>query len=153
MVVPSVKYETLFDIPPDRAWAFLTALRFYPVWMEDVVSIQAVSTPVVAAGTTFVLARRKRHDQEAWIVADWEPQRHVRLVEFRRGTYLTFDLEAHEAGTRVQIEYGLPASRGLLGRLLPPIGLQRAIEHMVEQLTEMFVLNQDIKLLYGMGDE
>jgi uncharacterized protein YndB with AHSA1/START domain len=151
--VPSVRRELLLDAPPDRVWAFLTAPRFYPIWMGDVVLVQAVSTPVVAAGTTFVMARRGRHDQESWIVAEWEPPRHVRLVEFRRGTYLIFDLDARDASTRLQIEYGLPASRGLLGRMMPPVGLQRAVERMTERLTEIYTLNQDIKLLYGMGDE
>lgn len=151
--MPLVTRETLLDIPRERAWAFLTAPRFYPVWIEDIVSVQAISTPVVAAGTTFALARRGRHDQEAWIVVEWEPLRHARLVEYRRGTYLIFDLEAQAERTRVQIEYGQPASRGLLSRLMPPSGLQRAVERMIPRLHEIFALNQDIKLLYGMGDE
>lgn len=151
--MPSVQRETLLDIPSDRAWVFLTTPRFYPVWIEDIASVQAISTPVIAAGTTFALARRGRHDQEAWIVAEWEPPRHVRLVEYRRGTYLIFDLEAQAERTRLQIEYGQPASRGLLGRLMPPLALQRAVERMIPRLHEVFVFNQDIKLLYGMGDE
>ena len=151
--MPSIQRELLLHASADRAWAFLTAPRFYPVWMEDVASVQAISTPVVGPGTTFVVTRRGRHDQEGWIVADWEPPRRVRLVEYRRGTFLIFTLQPRPEGSRLQIEHGGPPGRGLLGRLMPPLRTERTVERMLARLADLFTLNQDIKLLYGMGDE
>jgi uncharacterized protein YndB with AHSA1/START domain len=153
MVVPSIQRELLLNAPQDRVWAFLTTPRFYPIWMEDVVSVQAISTAVIGPGTTFVLARRRRHAQESWIVADWEPPRRLRLAEYRLGTSLIFVLEPQAEGTRLWLEHSVPPSRGLLGRLMPPVRLQRTVEHMLARLAELFTFNQDIKLLYGMGDE
>ncbi len=151
--MPSIQRELLLNAPQDRVWAFLTAPRFYPVWMKDVLSVQAISTPVIGPGTTFVLARRRRHAQESWIVADWEPPRRLRLVEYRLGTSLIFVLEPQPEGTRLWLEHGVSPSRGLLGRLMPPVRLQHTVEHMLARLAELFTFNQDIKLLYGMGDE
>jgi hypothetical protein len=36
---------------------------------------------------------------------------------------------------------------------MPPVRLQHTVEHMLARLAELFTFNQDIKLLYGMGDE
>ena len=86
-------------------------------------------------------------------MADWEPPRHLRLVEYRLGTSLIFVLEPQPEGTRLWLEHGVSPSRGLLDRLMPPVRLQHTVEHMLARLAELFTFNQDIKLLYGMGDE
>ena len=151
--MPTITHEQVLNAPTERVWEFITALRYLPVWMADVTSVREISTPQTAAGTTWSMVRRGRHNLESWIVADWEPPRRMRLAEYRRDIQLTLRLEPDTDGTRLSIEYEWPSNRGLLDRLLPPTGHRHALERSLARLKELIDLNQDIKLLYGMCHE
>lgn len=150
--MPSVHQATLLNATPERVWAWLAAPRFYPLWMDGVAAA-AVSTVEVGPGTTFTIVREQRQAEEAWIVAEWDLPRRMRLAAYRTDLQLIFRLEATPDGTHLVIEQAWPASRGLLSRLVPPRSQQRGLERTVSRLREIFALNQDIKLLHGMGDE
>ena len=150
--MPAITQAQLLNAPVERVWEFVTALRYLPVWLADVNSVREISTPQTGAGTTWHMRRRGRHDDESWIVADWDPPRRVRLAEYRRDIQLVLQMEPDAEGTRLSMEYAWP-SRGLLDRLLSPAGRRRMLERSLARLKELIDLNQDIKLLYGMGDE
>ncbi|MDQ5850850.1 MAG: SRPBCC family protein [Chloroflexota bacterium] len=151
--MPTIRQTEVLNAPPERVWEFVTALRYLPVWMADVAAVREISTPQTAAGTTYTLVRRGRRDPETWIVADWEPPRRVRLSEVRRHIQLVLELEPDAQGTRLSMQQEWPSNRGLLDRLLPPTARRQALERSLARLKELVALNQDIKLLYGMGDE
>ena len=150
--MPAITQEQLLNAPVERVWEFVTAVRYLPVWLADVTSVREISTPQTGAGTTWRMRRRGRHDDESWIVADWDPPRRVRLAEYRRDIQLILRIEPDSEGTRITIEYAWP-SRGLIDHLLPPAGRRHMLERSLARLKELIDLNQDIKLLYGMGDE
>ena len=151
--MPAIQHEVVLNAPPERLWEFLTALRYHPLWMADVASVQAISTPETAAGTTYTVMRRGRHGPESWIVGELDPGRFLRLSEYRRDVHLRFRLEPLGEGTRLHVEYAWPSRGGLLDRLLPRAAQQRTLVRSLARLKELVALNQDIKLLYGMGDE
>ena len=149
----AVSHEQQVNAAPARVWEFITALRYLPVWMDGVTSVRAISDPSGSAGTTFTIIRRGRHEDESWIVAEYEPPRQVRLVEYRRNHELILLLQPDPVGTCLRMEYTWPSTRGILDRILRPTTQQQMVERSLARLREMFSLNQDIKLIYGMGDE
>ena len=151
--MPTIQDEVVLNAPPGRLWEFPTALRYHPLWMADVSSLQAISTSETVAGTTYTVMRRGRHGPESWIVAELDPARFLRLSEYRRDVHLRFRLEPLGEGTRLNVEYAWPSRGSLLDRLLPQAAQQRMLERSLARLKELVTLNQDIKLLYGMGDE
>ena len=151
--MPAIRQTEVLNAPPERVWAFVTTPRYLPVWMAGVTAVREISTTETAAGTTFTMTRRGRHDPEMWIVADWVPPRRVRLSEIRRDIQLVLELEPDAQGTRLSMQQEWPSNRGLLDRLLPPTARRQALERSLARLKELVALNQDIKLLYGMGDE
>ncbi len=151
--MPSVQQAIVVNATPERVWTWLAAPRFYGVWMDGVAAVPAVSTVEMGPGTTFTIIREQRHAEEAWIVAEWDLLRRMRLTAYRTDRQLIFQLEAAPDGTHLVIEQAWPASRGILSRLVPPRSQQRGLERTVSRLRAVFALNQDIKLLHGMGDE
>jgi hypothetical protein len=148
----SVQQVVTLNATAERVWAWLVAPRFYPVWMDQVQAVRDISTPEVGPGTTFVLTRRGRHSPEDWIFAEWQYPDHLRLAEYRGKRQIVFHLEGAATETHLALEHEW-SSRGLLPALVPSWGKQRSIARTAERLRELFALNQDIKLLYGMGDE
>jgi hypothetical protein len=121
--------------------------------MDGVVSVQAIGDPRASAGTTFNASRRDRHQDESWIVAEYEAPHRMCLVEYRRNREIMLLLQPERDGTRLSMRYTWPSERGILDRILRPTAQQQMVERSLARLQEMFSLNQDIKLLYGMGDE
>ncbi len=151
--MPGVTQNVFLNAAPERLWDFITALRYLPSWMVDIAAVRDISTPQIAAGTTFTLVRRRRHDPEEWIVADWKPPRRLRLVEYRRGMELIVEMEPVENGTRLSLHVDAGKPHGLFAHLLPSASRRRTLQASLARLQELVALNGDIKLLHGMGDE
>src|SRR3954451_6402422 len=147
----TVTHSVELNAPVERVWAFVTALRYLPAWLDGWSAVREISTPATAAGTTMVVNRGRRHDHEDWIVAEWHPPGHLRLTEYRPDIQLVMELTPSGAGTHLTLHYTWPA-RGL-DRLFTATGQRQALQHSLAKLRQMVVLNQDIKLLHGMGDE
>ncbi len=151
--MPEVRQEVLLNALPGRVWEFITTIRYLPRWMDGIASVQAISDPRTTAGTTFTAVRRLQHGDEAWLVAEWEPPHRLRLIELRLKREMLLLLEERGSDTRLQMIYTWPGSRGLLDRLLPPTAQRQMVARSLQNLKELVALNQDLKLLYGMGDE
>jgi uncharacterized protein YndB with AHSA1/START domain len=52
IAMPTVDHDILLQAPPDRIWAFITALRYLPLWLVAVEAVQSISTAQTQAGTT-----------------------------------------------------------------------------------------------------
>jgi len=151
--MPSIQQATVLNATPERVWAWLAAPRFYGAWMDGVATARAVSSGEVGPGTTFTIVWEHRQLEEAWIVAEWDLLRRMRLTAYRTDRQFIFQLETVPDGAHLVIEQAWPVSRGILSRLAPPRSQQRGLERTVSRLRAIFALNQDIKLLHGMGDE
>ncbi len=151
--MPTVKAEVVIDAPHERVWEFVTALRYLQVWMDDVEAVSGMSAPEPAAGTTFSVTRRGRRDAESWTVVDWSPPNRMRVTDDGRPTQIAVNLEPDDNRTRVSLLWESSAWRGSVPRLLPAFGQRQAPERSLARLKELIDLNQDIKLLHGMGDE
>ena len=151
--MPTVSHHVLLNAPRERVWAFVTALRYLPLWMVDIATVEGISTTETTAGTTYSVVPRGSHHPEAWIVAEWNPPRQMRWTEYRRRIDLEFELENEGQDTRLRVGRTWPSRNGILDRLLPPRSQQQTLERSLARLQELVALNQDIKLLHGMGDE
>lgn len=151
--MPTIKQQVSLNAHPRRVWDFITALRYLPVWMDGLASVQAISDPQAAAGTSFTALRRGSHTDESWLVADWEAPRRLRLIEYHRNLEFILELEPDRSGTRLSLRYTWPSRRGILDRLFAPKAEQQMVERTLARLQEAISLNRDIKLLQGMGDE
>ncbi len=149
----TVKQEVFLNALPGRVWQFITALRYLPQWLDGVASVQAISDPWTSAGTTFSALRRGGRQDESWLVAEWEAPHRLRLLEYRRKREFIFLLSLDRDGTRLSMQYNWPSERGLLGRLLPATAQRQMVTRSLARLQEIIKLNQDLKLLHGMGDE
>jgi len=149
----TVEAERTLYAPVNRVWALITTLRYLQVWFSDIAAVQAISTAQTQAGTRFELLRRGQRDAEQWIVAEWEPEQYVRLTAYHRDVHLNFRLKAEGANTQLKLEHAYPNALGIVGRLLPPTRQKALLQVSLNRLHELITLNQDIKLLYGMGDE
>ena len=150
--MPVVQVDVSIGAAPDRVWAFVTALRYLPLWLEDVAAVQTISTAQTQAGTTFELAR-SRGRVEPWIVLDWEPPRSCRLTEYHQDLHLRLRCAPTTAGTQLSAAWEWPAPRGLLQRLRSTAPQRQMLQRSLQRLTALFDLNRDIRLLHGMGDE
>jgi hypothetical protein len=151
--MPTVSHEQQVNAAPARVWEFVTALRYLPVWMDGIVSVRSIGDAGGSAGTTFTIVRRGHHEDESWIVAEYEAPRRIRMVEYRRDHDLILLLLPDPVGTRLRMKYTWPSARGILDRILRPTAQEQMVARSLARLREMFSLNQDIKLIYGMGDE
>jgi uncharacterized protein YndB with AHSA1/START domain len=147
-----VELDITIHASPDRVWAFVTALRYLPLWLEDVAAVQAISTAQTQAGTTFEMVRT-RGQVESWIVLDWEPPRACRLTEYHQDTHLRLRCAPVKAGTQLSAHWEWRASRGLIQRLRSNAPQRQMLERSVGRLAALFDLNRDIRLLHGVGDE
>ncbi len=148
-----VRHEVTLNALPGRVWEFITTIRHLPLWLDGIASVQAISDPQTSAGTTFTAVRRGHYDDEAWLVAEWEPPHRLRLIEYRRKQEILVLLSETREGARLNMRYIWPREWGLLDRILPPRAQRQMIERALAKLKEIVCLNQDIKLLHGMGDE
>ncbi len=151
--MPTVNQEILLNTHPRRVWEFITALRYLPTWMDGLASVQAISDPQTTAGTSFTALRRGSHADESWLVAEWEAPRRLRLIEYHRNLEFILELEPDRGGTRLTMRYSWPSRRGVLDRLFAPRAQQQMVARTLAHLQETITLNQDLKLLHGMGDE
>lgn len=151
--MPSVQQTILLNATRERVWTWLAAPRFYGLWMDGVAAVRTASRGEAGPGMTFVIVRKQRQVQEDWIVAEWNSFRRMRLTAYRTDHQLIFGLNDAPEGTQLAIEQTWPASRGLLSRLAPSRSQQHRLDRTASHLHAIFVLNQDIKLLHGMGDE
>lgn len=151
-----MEHEIVLNAPPERVWAFITALRYLPLWLADVRAVEPLpggfNPPETRPGSTFALERAGRRERESWIVADWEPPRRLRLTEYRRDLQLVFQLSASAEGTLLRAALGEPDRRGWLGRIWPDRRREQ-MERSLAQLRELIALNRDLRLLHGVGDE
>jgi hypothetical protein len=150
--MPVVKIDRPISAAPDRVWAFVTALRYLPLWLEDVAAVQSISTAQTQAGTTFELVR-SRGRAEPWIVLDWEPPCSCRLTAYHEDLHLRLHCAPSAAGTQLSAQWDWPPPRGLFQRLRSTAPQRQMLERSLLRLTTLFDLNRDIRLLHGMGDE
>lgn len=144
--------EIVVNAAVARVWAFITALRYLPLWLDGVTSVQPAAA-ITQSGTQFAIVRAGQHGPpETWIVADWEPPRHVRYTEYRRNVQLVFRLSPLDQQTRVHATLDAPTVSGVLARLLPDRS-GAALDRSLARLHEICMLNRDIRLLRGVGDE
>ncbi len=134
-------------------WALITTFQYWPVWMVDVAAVRWITTSQAQAGTRFELMRVRALDPENWIVAEYEAGQKLRLAEYHQRIQLNLAVEPTATGTLLRTQLEWPNTRGLLGRFLPDMARGQALERSLARLKEVFDLNQDIKLLHGMGDE
>jgi hypothetical protein len=151
--MPEVSQEIVLNAVPSRVWEFVTTLRHLPRWMDGIASVQAISDPKASIGTTFTAVRRGRPGDETWLVAEWEAPHRLRLLEYHRKLELIIDLAPARDGARMRLQYNWPSERGILDRLFRPTAQRQMVERSLARLQELIKLNQDIKLLHGMGDE
>ena len=149
----TVKQEVFLNALPGRVWEFITALRYLPQWLDGVASVQAISDPRTNAGTTFSALRRGGRQDESWLVAEWEAPHRLRFLEYRRNREFIFLLTLERDGTRLSMQYNWPSERGLLDRVLPATAQRQMVGRSLARLQEIIKLNQDLKLLHGIGDE
>lgn len=137
----------------ERVWDFVTALRYLSLWWDGAQNVQNISTAHVQSGTRFDVVRRGQHGPpETWIVADWEPARHLRYTEFRRNLQFELFLTAAGPNTEIRAVYSAPGPGAVLARLLADRH-GAALARSLARLHELYRFNRDIKLLRGMGDE
>ena len=153
MTMLSVQEAAVLNAAPERVWAFIVTLRYLPLWLGDIKSVQAIADAQASVGTTFTALHHRRHHDESWIVADLSPFHRVRLLAYNHRPEYTFLLDPQAAGTHFTMVYSWPGERGVLDRLLPPTRQRRMVADSLARLEELFRLNRDIKLLHGMGDE
>lgn len=151
--MPTLTDEVILNAPARRVWAFITALRYLPRWLEGVASVQAISDAQPTDGTTFTVLRQGKRDDESWLVAEAEAPRRLRLIEYRRNREFLLLLEDIREGTRLSMRYTWPEERGLFGRFFPPTSQRQMVARTLARLKDLIALNQDLKLLHGMGDE
>lgn len=151
--MPSVQQTVDLNAPPERVWAFITALRYLPLWLAGVTEVRVIFLPETQPGTRFEVVRAGQRDVEQWLVMDWEPSRHLRLTEYRRDEQLRFWLTPGNLGTELRGEAAWPGTRGLLDRFLPQPQRKHMLARSLGQLQQLIRFNRDIRLLHGMGDE
>ncbi len=155
--MPTSEATALLPASAQRVWDFVTAVRYWPEWLNGVSAIHAVSTASTRAGTTFEVERAGRHQRDAWIVADWEPPKRVRFTDYHADIQLSFVLAPTEGASELRVEVEWRRPRGPLGSLLaakvPGGRWASGIPASLARLEHIFVFNRDVKLLHGIGDE
>lgn len=145
-------YHVVLPVPVKRVWQFVTDVRDWPKWLNDVQAVRGVTMPNIQAGMRFEVLRSGQHDAETWIVAEWEPGIHVRFAEFREDIQLVLHLMPLGTESKLHVQVAYPQPRGLLANMLvrrtPGARWAQALESSVGKLNNIFVFNQDIKLLH-----
>jgi hypothetical protein len=151
------EYEIMLPALPERVWNWVTAVKFWPLWINGVAHVQAISTAEPQLGTTFEVQRVGQHKTEQWIIAEWEVGRSVRFTEYHQNIQLGFNAAPNGAGAQLQLQVEWPNSSGMLGflaaKMTPGGRWARSLASSSSSLIDLFVFNRDIKLLYGMGEE
>lgn len=148
--MPTIADKIEINVPPQRVWELLTALRYAHLWLADATRIQAISTADVGAGTTFEMVRGGS-TPAAWIVSAWQPPQQLCFSTTDGDTQYSFTLEPTQTGTLLTMEYQR-TGRGL-SRLLPVAGQRRLVQRSLARLRDLITFNRDIALIHGVGDE
>lgn len=148
--MPTITDAITINAAPDRVWDMLTALRYLHLWLAGVARVQALSTPPTALDTQFDLVR-VGSAQTTWVVSAWQPVQHVGFSTVEGDAHYRFTLEPTGTGTLLTME----TQRSLRGlaRLLPAATQRRLVTTSLARLKELIVLNRDIALIHGVGDE
>lgn len=147
----------LLPAAPERVWRWITAVNYWPIWLKDVASVQAISIAEPQPGMTFEVQRVGQHKSEQWIIAEWQAGSSVRFAEYHQNIQLNCVVTPNGSDAQLQLLIGWPNGHGPLrffGAGKTPGGRwARSLASSSSSLNDLFVFNRDIKLLYGMGEE
>lgn len=146
------QYEVELNALRQRVWDFVTAIAFWPRWMDGVAAVELADAGPIGLNTRFGIRRSGRGAREGWLVQAWEPSRRVHFVSYTRHGEFGFTLDADGGHTTLRASIDYPNARGLL-RLAPNRRRAAALGRSLHTLREMIAFNRDIWLLHGVGDE
>lgn len=113
----TVEHTIEVGAPPAQVWAFVTAVRLWPLWLRGVDAVRADGR--AAAGMRFMVQRAGQPLPDKWIVADWTPPTAARFTDYGRDIQLWLTLEERgAASTQLRARLEWPRPRGPLGALL-----------------------------------
>jgi hypothetical protein len=150
----NAQFDAQLNALPQRVWDFVTAIGFWPRWMEGVVAVEPADAAPIGLNTRFTIRRAsQRAGREGWLVRTWQPARRVDFVSYTHHIDLRFTLDPHADHTTLRAAISYPNTRGPLGRLLPDMRRAAELGRSLHTLQQMIAFNRDIWLLHGVGDE